>query len=107
ALWHRTDCMTLAVNEDGNAERFTKNYQALMEHYGVKPQATNPYSGHENGDCEQSHRQFKRALEQALLVRGSRDFATRAEYTVFVQAVVDRQNAARQQRFAEELAALR
>ena len=104
---HRTDCMTLAVNQDGNPERFTKNYQGLLDHYEVKAQATNPYSAHENGDCEQSHRQFKRALEQALLVRGSRDFATRPEYTAFVQAVVDRQNVARQQRFAEELAALR
>jgi len=105
--WHRTDCMTLAVNQDGNAERFTKNYQALMDHYGVKAQATNPYSGHENGDCEQGHRQFKRALEQALLVRGRRDFATREEYAAFVQGVVARQNAGRQQRFAEELAVLR
>jgi hypothetical protein len=107
AWWHRTDCMTLAVNQDGNPERFTKNYQGLMDHYGVKAQATNPYSGHENGDCEQGHRQFKRALEQALLVRASRDFATRQEYTAFVQSVVARQNAGRQQRFAEELALLR
>ena len=105
--WHRTDCMTLAVNQDGNPERFTKNYQALMEHYGVKAQATNPYSGHENGDCEQGHRQFKRALDQALLVRGSRDFATREEYTAFAEGVVARQNAGRQQRFVEELAQLR
>jgi ribosomal protein S21 len=94
AWWHRTDCMTLAVNQDGNPERFTRNYQGLMDHYGVKAQATNPYSGHENGDCEQAHRQFKRALEQALLVRGSRNFATREEYTAFVQSVVARQNAA-------------
>ena len=106
-LWHRTDRMTLAVNQDGNPERFTKNYQALMDHYGMGAQATNPYSGHENGDCEQGHRQFKRALEQALLVRGSRDFATRAEYTAFVHGVVARQNAGRQQRIAEELAGLR
>ena len=104
---HRTDRMTLAVHQDGNAERFTQKYQGLMDHYGVLAEATNPYSGHENGDCEQAHRQFKRALEQALLVRGSRDFAGRREYTVFVHGVVARQNAARQQRFAEELAVLR
>jgi transposase len=104
--WHRTDCMTLAVNQDGNPERFTKNYQGLMDHYGLQAQATNPHSGHENGDCEQAHRQFKRALEQALLVRGSRDFATREEYTAFVHGVVARQNALRQQRLAEELRVL-
>ncbi len=104
---HRTDCMTLAVNQDGNPEQFTRSYQGLMDHYGVLAQATNPYSGHENGDCEQAHRQFKRALEQALLVRGSLDFATREAYTAFVQGVVARQNAGRQKRFGEELVALR
>ncbi len=34
---------------------------------------------HENGDVEQSHHQFKRALDQALMLRGSRDFASRAD----------------------------
>ncbi len=104
---HRTDRMTLAVHQDGHAEQFTRKYQGLMDHYGMSAQATNPDSGHENGDCEQAHRQFKRALEQALLVRRSRDFATREEYTAFAQAVAARQNAGRQQRFAEELAVLR
>ena len=33
--------------------------------------------GNENGDVEQSHRQFKRAVDQALMLRGSRDFASR------------------------------
>src|SRR5271154_2448970 len=83
ALWalggvprrHRTDRMTLAVHPDGNPEVFTRNYQALMKHYGIEAEATNPYSGHENGDCEQAHHRFKQAVDQALLVRGSRDFA--------------------------------
>ena len=33
----------------------------------------------ENGDVEQSHRRFKRALDQALMLRGSRDFASRGD----------------------------
>ena len=32
---------------------------------------------------EQSHRQFKRALDQALMLRGSRDFASRDHYEAF------------------------
>ena len=53
-----------------------------------------PTSGHENGDCEQSHRRLKEALEQELLLRGSRDFASREEYTAFVGALVARRNGA-------------
>ena len=114
ALWelggvperHRTDRMTLAVHQDGNAEQYTARYQALMRYYGMTPEATNAYSGHENGDCEQGHRRFKEALEQELLLRGSRDFASREEYWQFVCALLARRNASRAQRFAEEQARL-
>ena len=98
ALWelggvpqrHRTDRMTLAVHHDGNPEEYTARYQALMRHYGVTPEATNAYSGHENGDCEQSHRRFKESLDQELLLRGSRDFGSREDYWQFVTALVSR-----------------
>ncbi len=115
ALWalggvperHRTDRMTLAVHPDGNPEAFTRNYQALMAHYGITAEATNPASGHENGDNEQAHYRFKEAVEQALLLRGSRDFASRAEYEVFLNQVRDRRNAGRRQWLEEELTHLR
>jgi hypothetical protein len=106
-LRHRTDRLTLAVHPDGNPEVFTQKYQALLGHYGLTGEATNPASGHENGDCEQSHRQFKRALDQSLLVRGHRDFASREEYTAFLHGVTAKQNAVRRARFAEDRAALR
>src|SRR5450631_2218471 len=110
ALWalggvpqrHRTDRMTLAVHPDGNPEVFTRNYQALLGHYGLVAEATNPASGHENGDCEQAHRRFKEAVEQALLLRGSRDFASREEYATFLQTVQERRNVGRQPRQKEE-----
>ncbi len=115
ALWalggvpqrHRTDRMTLAVNHDGNAEQYTAKYQALLRHYGLAAEATNPASAHENGDCEQGHRRFKEALEQALLLRGSRDFASREVYRQFVFAVVARRNAGRGARLGEEVRQLR
>src|SRR5437016_12863378 len=115
ALWeldgvparHRTDRMTLAVHHDGNLEQYTARYQALMCHYGVTAEATNAYSGHENGDCEQSHRRFKEALEQELLLRGSRDFGSREEYVAFVRKLVARRNASRVAKFEQEHARLR
>jgi len=115
ALWelggvperHRTDRMTLAVHHDGNPEMYTSRYQALLRHYSVTPEATNAYSGHENGDCEQGHRRFKEALEQELMLRGSRDFADRQEYEQFLRALVARRNGSRAAKLAEEQARLR
>jgi len=52
---HRTDRMSLAVNKDGNPEKFTKKYTSLMRHYSIEPQRINPASGNENGDVEQFH----------------------------------------------------
>ena len=111
ALWslggvparHRTDRMTLAVHPDGNVEEFTANYRALLAHYGLAAEATNPYSGHENGDVESSHRHFKVAVDQALLVRGSRDFASREEYERFVHGVQEQRNAPRRAKFVNEV----
>src|SRR5689334_5272199 len=81
---HRTDRLSSAVNNMSNREEFNRRYEALLRYYGVKPQRTNPSSPHENGDAEQSHHRFKRAVEQALLLRGSREFADRAEYASFL-----------------------
>ena len=97
ALWelggvperHRTDRMTLAVHARRARRRSSRtNYQALLRHYGVTAEATNAASGHENGDCEQSHRRFKEAVEQALLLRGSRDFASRRSTRSSLRALV-------------------
>jgi hypothetical protein len=106
-LRHRTDRMTLAVHHDGNLEQYTARYQALMCHYGVTPEATNAYSGHENGDCEQSHRRFKDALAQELLLRGSRDFVSREDYWQFARALVARRNTSRGEKFEQEQPRLR
>ncbi len=115
ALWalggapqrHRTDRLTMAVHADGRAEEFTARYAALLAHYGLEGEATNPASGHENGDCEQSHRRFKDAVAQALLLRGSRDFASRQEYETFLRVLTERRNGRRQPALASELPRLR
>ena len=73
ALWelggvpqmHRTDRLTAAIPPGEEGQVFTQRYQALLRHYGLKGQVTNPASGQENGDAEQSQHRFKRALDQA------------------------------------------
>jgi hypothetical protein len=57
----------------------------------------------ENGDVEQRHHRFKRAVEQELMLRGSRDFASGSEYGQFLQHLFGRLNASRQQRLVEEM----
>jgi hypothetical protein len=46
----------------------------------------------ENGSVESSHRYLKEAIEQALLLRGHRDFDDRSAYEGFVREVVMRRN---------------
>src|ERR1035438_2072893 len=43
--------------------------------------------GRQNGDVEQRHHRFKRAVAQELLLRGSRDFGSVEEYERFLQAM--------------------
>jgi hypothetical protein len=89
-----------------NPEEFTRRYRGLLDHYGIKPHATNPASPNENGDVESLHRNFKRAVDQTLMMRGSRDFASRADYEAFLKATFTQLNAGRRARFEEELKVL-
>src|SRR5438067_183999 len=88
-------------------EDWTVRYQGLMTHYGMQPTWNNTGVAHENGDVEQSHHRFKQAVDQALRVRGSRDFPTRAAYDHFVQDLIHKRNQTRVARFTAEKAALR
>ena len=114
ALWrlgavpevHRTDRMSAAVHKVGHPEEFTQRYAALMRHYGIRPEKTQVRSPNENGDVEQRHYRFKRAADQAMILRGSREFASRAEYRGFLEKLFGQLNAGRQQRFEEERAVL-
>jgi transposase len=117
ALWqiggvpeqHRTDHLTAAVKQERKSgqEDWTQRYQALMAHYGMQPTWNNTGVAHENGDVEQSHHRFKEAVDQALRVRGYRDFASRSAYEHFLQDLVYKRNQTRTVRFTEEKARLR
>jgi len=73
----------------------------------MQPTWNNTGVAHENGDVEQSHHRFKEAVDQALRVRGSRDFATRAAYDHFVQDLIHKRNQTRAARLTAEKVALR
>ncbi len=110
ALWklggvprkHRSDSLSAAVNNLSEDREFRTKYRDLMEYYRVAPQRINVRKAHENGDVESSHGHLKAVVEQALLLRGSRDFATREEYEAFLSEVADKRNASRSPRFEQE-----
>jgi hypothetical protein len=116
ALWqlggvpqlHRTDRLTAAIQPGVEGQKaFKQRYQALMEHYGLQAQAIQAGKGNENGDVEQRHHRFKTGLDQALMLRGSRDFVGRAGYEAFLRQLFEQDNAGRRDRLAEEMALLR
>ena len=55
---------------------------------------------------EERHFRFKDVLDRALMLRGNRNFADRAEYESFLRKLLEQFNAGRRERLAEELAAL-
>lgn len=115
ALWelgkaperHRTDRLSTAVNNTVRPAEFTDRYEGLMRYYGLTGEKIQAGHGNENGDVEQRHHRLKRAVEQELLLRGSRDFASAVEYQRFLQSLFVRLNAGRKQRLAEEMALMR
>jgi len=106
-LKHRTDRLSTAVNNMINPAEFTDRYDALMSHYRLQAQKIRAGEAHENGDVEQLHHRFKRALDQALMLRGSSDFASRHDYQQFLRKLFDQLNTGRSIRFAEERKLLR
>jgi len=106
---HRTDQLTAAVQRlDAEGRRdWNARYAALLAHYGMEPTKSQAGEAHQNGDVEQSHHRFKLAVDQALRVRGHRDFPDRAAYLRFLQELVMQRNHTRSTRFTAERAALR
>jgi hypothetical protein len=112
ALWalggvpqeHRSDSLSAAFcNLDRDAqEDLTQRYQGLMRHYAMTPSRNNPGVAHENGSIESPHGHLKKALEDALLLRGSRNFDDLDAYRRFVDEIVGRQNANNRKRIELE-----
>ena len=107
-LEHRSDSLSAAFcNLDRDAqEDLTQRYQGLMRHYDMTPSRNNPGIAHENGSIESPHGHLKKALKDALLLRGSRDFDTLDAYRRFVDEIVGRRNAHNRKRIVLERASL-
>jgi len=115
ALWelggvpreHRSDRMSAAVNNLTDRKEFTQAYESLLTHYRLEGQKIQAGRANENGDVEQRHYRFKQAVSQALMMRGSHDFASVTDYAEFLRKLFTRINAGRGGRLAEEMQVLR
>jgi hypothetical protein len=107
-LHHRSDSLSAAFrNLDADTRQDqTRRYEALCAHYRMEPTRNNRGLAHENGSIESPHGHLKRAIEDALLLRGSRDFDTLDAYRRFVDEVVGRRNARNRKRLDLERSAL-
>ena len=116
ALWslggvpreHRSDSLSAAFrNLDKNAcADLTRRYEELVAHYGMTATRNNAGVAHENGSIEGPHGHLKRAINDALLMRGSRDFDDLAAYRRFVDEIVSRCNVRHSKRIDIERAEL-
>ena len=117
ALWclggvpreHRTDSLSAAFRNLNNQAQqdLTRRYEDLCGHYGMTPTRNNTGIAHENGAIEGPHGHLKRAIADALLLRGTPDFDDLAAYRRFVDEIVSRRNAGNAKRIDVERAELR
>jgi hypothetical protein len=114
--FHQTDNSTAATHRipdgksvpfDGGKRPFNEDYVALMRHYGMTPRTTEVGAKEQNGDVEAANGAIKRRLDQALALRGSRDFESVAMWQAFVDEVLRKSNVAKRTRITEDLAAMR
>ena len=116
ALWalggapreHRSDSLSAAFRnlEPQAREDLTTRYAALCRHYGMQPTRNNRGVAQENGSIESPHGHLKSALRDALLLRGSAEFADLPAYRRFVGEIVSRHNVRNDKLIEAERAAL-
>lgn len=86
-----SDNLSAATHElkGGGGRSLTKRFADVCDHFGFETvRQIGPGKSHENGAVESRHHRTKKLLKQALVVRGSRDFASVEEYERFVQHTV-------------------
>ena len=92
ATW-RSDNLSAATHQiPGGGRELNRRFAAVLEHYGAKSTRIEPRQSHQNGVAEKANDILKSAIDQALVIRGSRDFATVEAYMQLVGDVRDRIN---------------
>ena len=91
---HRSDSLSAAFRNlaKTDADDLTRRFEALVAHFGMVPTRNNRGVAHENGAIESRHGHLKKRITQALLLRGSPEFADLKAYRHLVADVVGQHN---------------
>ena len=103
------DNSSAATHQIGRGQErvFNQEFLSICAHYGLTPRTIGIGCPNENGDVESSNGHLKRRLKQHLLLRGSSDFSSEAEYDRFFQKTLEQANERRGEALAQELAAMK
>lgn len=101
---HRTDSLSAAYRNLGGKRNkpLTRLYDQLCHHYRLQPTRNNTGIAHENGAIESPHGHLKNRIAQALLLRGSHDFESIAEYQRLIDAAAAKLNLQHSAKIEEE-----
>jgi hypothetical protein len=99
---HQTDNSTAATHARAHGRAFNAGYALWMQHLGLTPVTTAIGEKEQNGDVEAGNGALKRRLEQHLLMRGHRDFDSRAAYKAWLGDILRAGNVTREARVAVE-----
>jgi hypothetical protein len=72
--------MSAAVNNLNDLSKFREGYTSLLRHYRSQGQKIQAGRANENGHVEQRHYRLKQAIDQTLMLRGSREFLNVTDY---------------------------
>lgn len=88
----RHDNLSAATHElrRSGGRQLNARFRAVLDHYGLTSSRIQVGQAHENGVVEQRHYRTKTTIDQALRLRGHRDFADEASYLTFVRDLLDR-----------------
>lgn len=88
----RHDNLSAATHElkRSGGRALTTRFRGVVDHYKMRSTRIRPRKSHENGVAEKNNDLLKRALAQALVLRGSRDFESVVAYQAFLDEVVER-----------------
>jgi transposase len=98
----RSDSLTAAVNNLNAKHAFQNGYRSFLEHFGVSGHRINVRQPQENGDCESSHGHLKDYLDQALRLRGHRNFESLEQLRSFIDEQLGKRNAKRREAITRE-----
>ena len=94
---------THTLSRSGRARGFNRRYQEFCDHWGMTPRTIEVAKPNQNGDVESYNGHFKNRLDQTLMLRGSRDFASVEQLESFIGELLEQINQKVESRQCDEL----